>query len=34
MRIHSRLRRLDLERRALIRALAGIPAAGLLSGRS
>jgi len=34
MRIHSRLRRLDIERRALIRALAGIPAAGLLAGRS
>jgi protocatechuate 3,4-dioxygenase beta subunit len=34
MRLYSRLRRLDLERRALIRALAGIPAAGLLSGGS
>jgi protocatechuate 3,4-dioxygenase beta subunit len=34
MRLYSRLRHLDIERRALIRALAGIPAAGLLSGRS
>ena len=34
MRLYSRLRRLDLERRALIRALAGIPAAGLLADRS
>jgi protocatechuate 3,4-dioxygenase beta subunit len=34
MRNHSRLRRLDLERRALMRALAGIPAAGWLAGRS
>jgi protocatechuate 3,4-dioxygenase beta subunit len=34
MRIHSRIRRLDLERRALIRALFGIPAAGWLAGRS
>jgi protocatechuate 3,4-dioxygenase beta subunit len=33
MRNHSRLRRLDTGRRALIRALAGIPAAGLLAHR-